>query len=556
MRILSISFLLVFLMQNQSVSAKDLLQKKGSIQSIRDTYLSVLKKYRRQMCSTKEINKFHRLMKKYRAQAFYTPYTNDEKIDVEAIKDNMPILKEKLEWIKSTKKKLQNSKANFYVYREDVKELKQSILDLLEYRKHRLLDRKIANVSKEEEKLQKKIKENFNAMMEDLFYLKNFKYPVDHLANRVEYLNKRKDSRIEGNKQFFYRKLLEDGAYSKKNTSYDMYLRTTLDTLALRFAKKNYLFDENMRFDIEWSLDQIEQFLRKGKKEQLRRFDEWTTRTQKSINFYEDLLDPTHKDKLEKIAKDRQKAQEELKDFVYYKQARSFEYLSHYKLYIRALFAMDQILLNEVGAATPANYRERRDVAQVVINRHDDPKYFHISKNQILFEKLKEKTKFKSSTINDYPWLSTLYKQGEFSFTYHYFEASQYLFCPDMYKVARNTRSKNLALAIDILRRPNYDFAAVKYYSRKSMVGKISAEELWPDATIIPERPGVKIKNNKAILKSIQKRDFTYLYTFSDKNKIENHVIKWNDREYVVQNIHDKPTIYAHRNPHYFTYFK
>lgn len=547
-------FIFLFLSSTLLASANPLQRAQNqlatkSIQQARKTYLKVLKQYKQKFCKPSVYNKYEKLLSNFQQTGVYIPQTPHGEIDFLAIENGLPILKKKLQWIQKQKTKV--SSISIAETTKLVNDIAKNIDEVLNLKKQAFLqDNQIPNKAV----AATQVKSSFEKLTTKAPYITNFAYPVDHLKNRLEYIEAKNLGKSEANKKFFLRKIYEDGTYNSKNKGYDKYIRTTLDTIGLHFKTNNTL-TENTRYDLEEVLNYLNKELKKGKKHYLGRINNWEKRVTKQITAYNELLSKKGTPQAQEISEKKNLSTQKLKDYVYLRQARAYEYFSKQPTYIRALFAIDQILLNEVGAATAYNYRDRKDVTQVVLNRVTSKNYSQLRKTDSIFKSLKQKTRFKSATSYKYPWLNTLFRQGEFSFNYFYFPASYYSFCPDYYKVARNTRFKNTALGIYQIKKPDPKFLALKYYSRRSMTGRINVEKIWPDAEIIPERPGRRLKQLKTLKKQIKHQKFKYFYSFIDPKKEKYHVIEINNQKYSLKQL-SPLTISHYRDPNYFTFFK
>src|SRR5690606_749716 len=259
---------------------------------------------------------------------------------------------------------------------------------------------------------------------------------------------------------FLYRKLLEDGAYNKNRTGSDIYLRTTIDTLHFELKQHGFYLSEDARYDLDFVLGRIESELSRGKDRILERLSEWEERTRRTVDFYKSLTLPENQvpsiDSDKSSTPNRQlileynKATNYLKEFVYKKQAEVYKYWLNQPELTRAVFVIETILLNEVGGVDGDDALERMDVARVVLNRLDKPKYLEIGKNEFIYPYLKNVTT--DFHLKNETWLNALFKQGEFSFTYYYMSGVAKIFCPDMAPGAKRLRKKNIEIAFQVLK--------------------------------------------------------------------------------------------------------
>ncbi|MCY4523533.1 MAG: hypothetical protein OXB84_02215, partial [Halobacteriovoraceae bacterium] len=193
---------------------------------------------------------------------------------------------------------------------------------------------------------------------------------------------------------------------------------------------------------------------------------------------------------------------------------------------------------------------ERKDIAQVVINRSEIPFYSSLTSKDEVFPNLKKKW----GDLKSYRWLNLLFKTGEFSFTYYFIPSSVRVYCPSMNRKGKFLRRENLRVAIALLKKPNENFPAVRYFSRHSMLGRIDMGILWNNYNPLPERPGPPALRGRFLRSLYGKGRYDYLYSFTGPDNKNFKVIKIKGTNYVVSL--EKNKFYHHRNPHYFKYFK
>ena len=161
---------------------------------------------------------------------------------------------------------------------------------LLELKKTELLtdEEKKTEARKESLKMQEGLLSEYEELIKKVSFLSNFKYPVDHLKNRkVHDSHREKEDAASvkiSNYAFLYRKLLEDGAYNKDRTGFDIYLRTTIDTLHFELKQHDFYLSEDARYDADFVLSKIEAGLSKGKDRMIDRLTEWEERTKRTIS--------------------------------------------------------------------------------------------------------------------------------------------------------------------------------------------------------------------------------------------------------------------------------
>jgi hypothetical protein len=340
-------------------------------------------------------------------------------------------------------------------------------------------------------------------------------------------------------------------------------LRTTIDTLHFELQQHGFYLSEDARYDMEFVLGKIESELSKGKARILERLAEWEDRTLRTRDFYKSLTLPENQ--VPAIAGDKRStpnrhlirehniATNRLKEFVYKKQAEVYKYWLNQPELTRAVFVIETILLNEVGSVDGEDALERMDVARVVMNRLDKPRYLAIGKKEFIYPYLQDVTS--DFHINNEKWLNALFKQGEFSFTYYYMNGVAKIFCPDMAPSAKRLRKKNIEIALQVLKEPNTSFKTTRYFSRASMIGRIHMDSIWEDYIPYPERPGLLAPGQPKLLKAFKQGDYTYLYSFQDPAFELYQVVEIKGENYALGEKNGIQLFYHHRNPHYFRYF-
>jgi hypothetical protein len=219
------------------------------------------------------------------------------------------------------------------------------------------------------------------------------------------------------------------------------------------------------------------------------------------------------------------------------------------------LYVFDQILLHEVGNATISNFRDREDVAQVVINSRFDPDLSVLDDDEQLYDYLTAQG-ISEKILKQPSWLNVMFKELRFSFTLYYIPAVHHVFCPDFYRTAEVTRIKNLNLITEILREPRLDFHAIRYYSRWSMIGRIDMEHVWKGFQLIPERVGARYTDDKWLKRAVTNSKYRYLYTFTDLYGVQHHALEIGNKTYAMRGSLEKPDFYAYRDPHKFRFFE
>jgi hypothetical protein len=558
----SVFFLLLL---SLSSCASSSVKWQGDIDDHARTYMESFKKFRERICVPKAESIFQQNLKAYRGQGYWIPELNED-VDVASISSLIPEFEKKLDWIRSQEKKVikqgLHSEAN-------LKDIRWIMNRLLLLKKTELATDEAVKVAarKESLKLQDRLSKAYENLIGRVSFLSNYRYPVDHLKNRKvfdEFREKEDSESVKiANYTFLYRKLLEDGAYNPDRTGSDIYLRTTIDTLHFELKRHDFYLTEDARYDLEFVLGKIESELKRGKKKIVERLEEWSERTERALNFYRSLTLPDHQQpivvngenttKNRELIKEHNQAAEALKKFVYTKQAEVYKYWLNQPELTRAIFVLETILINEVGGVDGEDALERMDVARVVTNRLDKPKYLSIGKKEFIYPYLKKQVSdhhLKSET-----WLNALFKQGEFSFTYYYMSGVSMIFCPDLAPGARKLRAKNVEIALQVLKDKNTEFHATRYFSRSSMIGRIHMDSIWEDYAPYPERPGLLSKGQEKLKKAFSAGGYSYLYSFQDPNAELFQVVEIGGENYALAEKNGIKIFYKHRNPHYFRYF-
>ncbi len=527
----------------------------GEISKHVSSYMESFAKFRKQICVPKAESIFEENLKAYRGQGYWIPELNDD-VDVNSISVLLPEFEKKVVWIKTQLEKVNKTGMP---KPSTTKEVRAILARLLVLKKSELSTDESEKIKsrKESLKLQEKLHQSYKNLIKKVSFLSNYHYPVDHLKNRKvfdEYREKEDDESVKiANYSFLYRKLLEDGAYNQDHTGSDIYLRTTIDTLHFELKQHDFYLTEDARYDLEFVLSKIDKELERPKKKMLERLMEWEERTNRTFSFYKSLTLPENKQHNKALVKEHNQATERLKEFVYTKQAEVYQYWLNQPELTRSIFVLETILLNEVGAVDGDDALERMDVARVVVNRLDKPKYLAIGKNEFIYPYLKKVTS--DSHIKNEKWLNTLFKQGEFSFTYYYMNGVAKIFCPDMASPAKKLRTKNVEIALQVLKEGDRPLMATRYFSRSSMIGRIHMDSIWEDYVPYPERAGLLSEGQEKLLKAFQAGDYTYLYSFQNHASEHFQVLEIEGQNFVLTEKNGLKLFFNHRNPHYFRYF-
>ena len=87
------------------------------------------------------------------------------------------------------------------------------------------------------------------------------------------------------------------------------------------------------------------------------------------------------------------------------------------------------------------------------------------------------------------------------------------------------------------------------------MLGGVDMTALWTDYELIPERPGLKVRNSKKLSSLFWKNRGRYLYSFKDARNIWYEAWGIGALQYVTPLKNRGKFFFYHRNPHHFKYF-
>jgi len=521
-------------------------------------YFSELTRFQKQVCPKGTEENYQKMLQNYRGLGFYLPELNGD-VDLITIEKLLPEMEKKLKWIKVIISKLEKDSKWPKPEMIDL-----SILELINQLLSLKYDFTLAQTEKQKNtiadlslKKMKELKKSYHRLVDQVYFLNSYDFPVDHLKNRKVY-DDFKDFQDSTSKQisnyaFFYRKILEDGTLNADRTGSDLFLRSTLDTIWFEFERIQPLIDEDLRNDLEWSLKKIKKEVTKGKDHWLERFVDWQQRLISQISFYKDLIHPDNRAHTQEIIKNQNQALIQLKEFVLSKQEESYVFWSKLPSEIQALFVLDTILYSEVGDVDAPYGLERIDVSQIVWNRFHHPVYSELNKVQDLFIRLNKK--IGEDKIKEAKWLNILFRLGEFSFTYPYIPGVVKIFCGDQTPKGKKLQSENLFISWTTLKSPRSDFTPIRYFSRAAMFGRINMGLVWDKFKLYPERPGLLAPGQTDLIKDLLLKNFRFLYSFKDPLGVEFWTIEVKNKVFVVKPEHEKSLFYLYRNPQDFRYF-
>lgn len=535
-------------------------------QAVLTEYLKIQKEYSTTACNLGVEQGYKDLDVKYRGDGNYIPVMLDLKVDQKTVKNTIPLIKEKINWIKLQTEFL-NKATTFDSIKQTLKRIENEVVVLQEAKKDYFIaktkNQKVDIESRSKKQFAQMLKEIENLVTEAPFLL-SFKFPLNHLALRAEYEKYKgiglKEPRAKANSLYLYRRVVQDGSYDENLTRNDSVIRAAFDTLyiSLNKEKDRMFLTENERADFRYVLANFNILLELGKETLANRFGEWTKRAERSLGFYQDLGDGK-KIKISEnalatdvntILEDRARSLVNLKEFVLKKESEAYVYWSKKSELFQYLYAMETILYAEVGRADAPDALERRDVAQVVINRFSHQFYSAMGAGDALMEYLPKEVKTSESK-----WLNVLFKEGEFSFTYFYIPGNLHIYCPDMSKVGQFLRRENIRIALELLNKPRTNFPALRYFSRVSMYGRIEMDTLWDDYLALGEVPGRPVKNPKKLAQLFKQDRYKFLYDFAVPSTKKTYLtVEMQGRTYVVD-FNNPKNVFYYRNPHQFRYF-
>lgn len=529
-----------------------------------DEYLRIHKEFTSISCNPKVSETYFALDKKYRGDGNFIPVTMDEKVDHKTIKTLLPLFKEKEEWISSQIRHLQTLE-NYVPLLQILDRIENEVTLLQEAKKDYFFARKKSQKKNIEEKASKQFQQllkEVNLFKDQAHFLLSFKFPLNHLELRAEYEKYKsmgtKESRLKANSIYLYRKIVQDGSFDKFFERNDSAIRAAFDTLFLSLKKdeQRTFLSENERSDFKYILTNFRLLLDIKKEIYINRLADWLERTKRAHAFYQKIEMPK-KSKSGEMAIDissllaeKAHALSNLREFVLTKEAEAYEFWARQPPLYQSLYAIETILYAEVGRLDAPDALERRDVAQIVINRFDHPVYSSLGEKDALTAYLPKELK-----TSEHKWLNVLFKEGEFSFTYFYIPGNFHIYCPDVSKVGQFLRRENVRIAQDYFKKPRKDFKALRYFSRMSMFGRIEMDSLWENYQALPEVPGKPVKNPKKLSQLFKQDRYRFLYHFNSGAKKRTYLaVEMNGKNYVVDALNPK-ALYYYRNPHHFRYF-
>ena len=392
-----------------------------------------------------------------------------------------------------------------------------------------------------------------NALLDQVSFLKPFGYPVDHFSMRKDYDYYKLRQDILGQKRKndigFRRKIFEDGAQNPNHTQSDRFFRALTNTLDFQLQQQGAIIDENLRYDFDYFLTTLERYLKHPVAFHRKRLGEWLDRTQRTLNFYRNILLESRRRYTKEMLGKRSRAKYQLKKFNFAKQRKVYDFwlqqseLIEPCLFLRAFYSMRWAILMAKMLWSAGTWLRLSLIAQ---------KFPSIARLKRLNPSIPTWLVW-SPQAHSKQMVECHVQRRRVSFTYFFIPSSQKVYCPDMSRRGRFLRKENLAIALEILKNPNDGFKAIRYFSRASMLGRIDMAPIWSNFRPLPQRRETRVPHNTWLKTSYYRRKYRFLYQFTDAQ----------GRLYQVLMIRNQPRVYdpaikqffSYRNPHWFTYF-
>ena len=555
---------IALLISFQATAEKPLFDLKEKDDVIIDRYLKIHSAFFKESCRPGSEEKFWKLFYDFRGAGYFIPQLSNNKLDRATVNRFIPELINKKRWINSQVEIVQKLK-DFNEHLDLIENLRPMLEQMLKLKEQiddsRVSDEEMLKLKNRYKYLYINFKSNLKTFFNKTTFLLSYRFPVDHFELRENYDKSKNGDTVQQNQRmneiYFYRKIVQDGSQNSNHTGSDSFLRAAIDTISLKLDKSDDFLSEELRFDIQWALNGMEKHFRTGKSKIVERLTEWSSRTDETIDFYESLRNnkvkiKDHFETGEQLIEEQSKAKFALQQYSWTKASETYAFWRKRADLMQSLFSLETILFNEVGTVDGEAGLERRDVVQVVLNRYASTFYSTITKGDNLFPYVADEKQ--KEVIDTNRWLNILFKEGEFSFTYYFIHGNVRIFCPDMTRVGRHLRKKNLLIALELLRNPKPEFKAVRYFSRASMLGRIDMSSIWSDYVEISERPGAPIVKDKKLFNALAKSNYIYHYSFLDQSGQRYKVLEIDDDVVVFSPRQRK--FFTHRSPHFFRYYE
>jgi len=525
-KLFSLTILIILGFLSLSSSASDI-----------NVYQNITQKISNKFCSNGEEHKFKKLYNKFKGNRFYIP-VNDLNPMWDVINRNNYLFKEKLNWLESIIKNNKNTKN----YSNQLKKIDHFNKKL---NKFFLLQTTNNSQFKNKWNIYKKAFNNFT--IKQLNFLLPFRYPVNYKQLRLNY-EKSKVTYGKNDKKskelYYIRKFFEDGSINQYNSRSDKTIRALVNKLLIELPNTREISLEHFR-DLSDFFKITKNYLTQSPNNITKRLIAWKNRINNNMNF---VNFKNKKNLLDYIAENKHSTSD-LKKFVYSKQAKIFKYMSGYKKKWRKLFVLESILTHEVGGLKGLEL-DKFDIARVVLNRVNNKKYNFIGESNELNQYLNIPSK-------KFNFLNTLFKEGEFSFTYFFIPSVVRMFCPDQSKRGKLFRRKNIIIAQKVLHSSRLkEFNALRYFSRVSILGRYKMDDVWVDYNRSEIKFGKKLakKRSQKLLRLVSHGKVTFVKNVLFKNNLMLNLIKVKDHFFY----YDKPKkiFYYYRDPDLFSYFE
>lgn len=200
-------------------------------QAVLAEYLKIQKEFAESSCNLAAEQNYKNLDTKYRGDGNFIPTTLDQKVDQKTVSANLPLIKEKIAWIKSQSESLKKI-TSFEETLQILKRIENEVTVLQEAKK----DYFFAKKADQKKDIEERATKQFAQLMREVENLKNsapyllsFKFPLDHLSLRAEYEKFKamgtKEARAKANSIYLYRRVVQDGSYDENLTSNDSVIR-------------------------------------------------------------------------------------------------------------------------------------------------------------------------------------------------------------------------------------------------------------------------------------------------------------------------------------------
>lgn len=536
-----------------------------SDQEIINQYIEIHRRFSQQVCSAGTEERYWQLNRDYRGFGFYVPTMLDDSIDLITIRRFLPELQAKKRWITLEMEKLESpERVTRSALLAQLSQLENMYQELLELNKKAHFASTI--LLRESARIQSRYKlvefrSLWMSFLTNASFIQSYRFPVDHFDLRKSNDRMRAtagdEARRKANEIYFYRQIVQDGAQNPDRSRSDSFLRGVLDTITLDLKVSEELLSENLRYDLDFAFSGLRRHLSTYPNQTRIRLNEWLERTQEAYQFYLALQDSEKKiddqhNSAEQVASTLATARNALKDFSMTKQAQTYRFWMEQSELMRALFSIETILYNEVADLDGREALERRDITQVVMNRIKTPRYSIIPPTDPLFTYINKS----SEDLVPFVWLNALFKRAEFSFTLYFINSNVRVFCPEMTARGQALRRQNLEVGLYRLRNPDWEFDALRYFSRHSMQGRIDMSEIWSDYQEVPLQYGAQVAQDRrqVLERSFKRQHFTFYHRFVDRYGDLFDVLEIAGTPYVRRQ--RDGSYFAYRNPHFFRYYR